>query len=88
MAEANIVVNETFQGINIVKAYVNERFESKRFDTGVTKSMELGLKGGIYRGAFISFIIFALFGSFIFVLWQGSGLVALNTQTNGLRGLP
>jgi ABC-type multidrug transport system fused ATPase/permease subunit len=87
LAEANIVVNETFQGINNVKAYVNELFESKRFDTGVTKSMELGLKGGIYRGAFISFIIFALFGSFIFVLWQGSSLVALNTQTNGAEGI-
>ena len=87
LAEANIVVNETFQGVNIVKAYTNELFESKRFDFGVTKSMNLGLKGGIYRGAFISFIIFALFGSFIFVLWQGSGLVELNTQTNGAEGI-
>lgn len=87
LAEANIVVNETFQGVNIVKAYTNELFESKRFDFGVTKSMNLGLKGGIYRGAFISFIIFALFGSFIFVLWQGSGLVELNTQTNGAQGI-
>ena len=81
------MVNETFQGVNIVKAYTNELFESKRFDFGVTKSMNLGLKGGIYRGIFISFIIFALFGSFIFVLWQGSGLVELNTQTNGAEGI-
>lgn len=87
LAEANIVVNETFQGVNIVKAYTNERFEANRFDSGITKSMQLGLKGGIYRGAFISFIIFALFGSFIFVLWKGSGLVALNTQTHGLEGI-
>lgn len=87
LAEANIVVNETFQGVNIVKAYTNELFESKRFDFGVTKSMNLGLQGGIYRGAFISFIIFALFGSFIFVLWQGSGLVELNTLTNGAQGI-
>ncbi|MCC6584294.1 MAG: ATP-binding cassette domain-containing protein [Chitinophagales bacterium] len=87
LAEANIVVNETFQGVNIVKAYTNELFESKRFDFGVTKSMNLGLKGGIYRGAFISFIIFALFGSFIFVLWQGSGLVELNTITKGVQGI-
>lgn len=87
LAEANIVVNETFQGINIVKAYVNELFESKRFDTGNNKAMFLGLKGGVYRGAFISFIIFALFGSFIFVLWQGSGLVELNTITHGAEGL-
>jgi ABC-type multidrug transport system fused ATPase/permease subunit len=87
LAEANIVVNETFQNVNIVKAYTNERFESKRYDTGITKSMMLGLKGGIYRGAFISFIIFALFGSFIFVLWKGSGLVELNTLTHGAEGI-
>lgn len=87
LAEANIVVTETFQGVNIVKAYTNELFESKRFDFGVTKSMKLGLKGGIYRGAFISFIIFALFGSFIFVLWQGSSLVELNTVTHGAKGI-
>ncbi|MDB5229071.1 MAG: multidrug transporter ATP-binding protein [Bacteroidota bacterium] len=87
LAEANIVVNETFQGVNIVKAYTNERFESKRFDNGVTKSMNLGLHGGIYRGAFISFIIIALFGSFIFVLWKGSGMVELNTLTKGAEGI-
>ena len=87
LAEANIVVNETFQGVNIVKAYTNEQFESKRFEQGVTKSMNLGLHGGIYRGAFISFIIIALFGSFIFVLWKGSGLVELNTLTHGVQGI-
>ena len=38
------MVNETFQGVNIVKAYTNERFEANRFDSGITKSMQLGLK--------------------------------------------
>jgi ABC-type multidrug transport system fused ATPase/permease subunit len=87
LAEANIVVNETFHNVNIVKAYTNERFESSRYDAGITKSMLLGLQGGIYRGAFISFIIFALFGSFIFVLWKGSALVELNTVSHGTEGI-
>ncbi len=87
LADANIIVNETFQNVNIVKAYTNEGFESNRYNKGILKSMNLGLQGGIYRGAFISFIIFALFGSFIFVLWKGSGLVELNTLTNGKEGI-
>lgn len=87
LAEANIVVNESFQGINNVKAYTNEQFESNRYRNGILKSMNLGLQGGIYRGAFISFIIVALFGSLIFVLWEGTSLVHLYNVSNKTQGI-
>ncbi|HUM51418.1 MAG TPA: ABC transporter transmembrane domain-containing protein [Chitinophagales bacterium] len=75
LAEANIVVDETFQAINAVKAYTNELFESKRFGKGIDKSMNLALSSAIYRGLFIVFIIVAMVGSLIFVLWEGTGMV-------------
>lgn len=49
--------------------------------------MNLGLQGGIYRGAFISFIIVALFGSLIFVLWEGTSLVHLYNVSNKTQGI-
>ena len=83
LADANVVVDETFQAINAVKAYSNELFESKRFGFQIDKSMNLGLKNAIYRGAFISFIIIALFGSLIFVIWEGTGMVEQKIITIG-----
>lgn len=78
LAQANIVVEETFQSVNMVKAYTNERYESRRYGKDIHRTLELALKGATYRGAFITFIIVALIGSFIFVLWTGTGLVEQN----------
>lgn len=83
LADANVVVDETFQAINAVKAYSNELFESKRFGVEIDNAMNLGLKNAIYRGAFISFIIIALFGSLIFVIWAGTGMVEDGSITIG-----
>jgi len=75
LAEANIIAEETMQNINMVKAYTNEEYESKRYYTKVFETLKLALKNSLYRGTFISFIIVATFGALMFVLWYGSGMV-------------
>ncbi|MFT4033550.1 MAG: ABC transporter transmembrane domain-containing protein [Siphonobacter sp.] len=75
LAHANIVVEETFQSINIVKAFTNERLEIKRYNTALNKVVNTALRASMFRGGFVSFIIFALFGGIIGVVWYGATLV-------------
>lgn len=76
VAESNTIVEETLQGIFNVKAFANEFLEIARYKTQTNEVAKTGMKGGKYRGAFSSFIIFGLFGAIVAVLWQGVNLIA------------
>lgn len=71
VAESQVIVEETLQGISIVKAFANEAYEIARYTTKVREVVNLAIKGGKYRGYFASFIIFCLFGSIVAVVWYG-----------------
>lgn len=75
LANANIVVEETIQAINTVKAFTSEWFESKRYRGSMNEVVKIALKAAVARGSFISFIIFVLFGAFVAVIWYGGHLV-------------
>ena len=75
LAAANVVVEETLQGIAGVKAYTNEPYEEARYRTGIEGVVAAVLKGALYRGAFSAFVIFALFGAVVLVLWYGAKLL-------------
>jgi len=59
VSESNIIVEETLQGIQSVKAFTNEQFEINRYAYETENIAKLGIKVGKYNGAFSSFIIFA-----------------------------
>jgi ABC-type multidrug transport system fused ATPase/permease subunit len=71
VAESQVIVEETMQGISIVKAFANEWHEIARYDGKIRDIVQLAIKGGKYRGYFASFIIFCLFGSIVMVVWYG-----------------
>ncbi len=71
VAESQVIVEETMQGISIVKAFANEWYEIARYDGKIKDVVKLAIKGGMYRGYFASFIIFCLFGSIVAVVWYG-----------------
>ena len=75
LAATNVIVEETLQGIAGVKAFTNEPFEENRYRTGIGEVVATVLRGAIYRGAFSAFVIFALFGAVVLVLWYGARLV-------------
>ena len=75
LASANTVVEETFQAIQVVKAFVNEWKESGRYQTALQKVVKTALKAATYRGAFVSFIFVALFGCVILVIWRGAHMI-------------
>ena len=83
VAESNTIVEETLQGISNVKAFTNEFFEISRYTKKTNKVMSIAKKGGRYRGAFASFIIFCLFGSIVAVIWYGVIMINANELSIG-----
>jgi ABC-type multidrug transport system fused ATPase/permease subunit len=75
LAEANVIVEETLQSVNVVKAFTNERLEIGRYRNALTDVVEVALKAATLRGAFITFFIVGMFGGIVAVVWYGGGLV-------------
>ncbi len=83
LAEANVVVEESLQSIFIVKAFTNELFELNRYTKSLKEVVNVAIQSARYRGLFISFIIFALFGGIVAVGWYGASLVQSNAISVG-----
>jgi ABC-type multidrug transport system fused ATPase/permease subunit len=75
VAASNTIVEETFAGIQTVKAFANEWWEKQRYSERIDKVVQLAIQGGYYRGAFGSFITLGLFGSIALIIWFGAGMV-------------
>lgn len=76
LAQSNIVAEEAVQGIADVKSYSNEEFEEGRYRAALDLFLDTTLKGSKARAAFVSFIIFILFGTISVVVWFGAGMMA------------
>ena len=74
IAESNVIVDETLQGIQNVKAFSNERYETQRYGASVMTARQLALKSLRWRGGFVSFIIFCMFGVVVFVVYRAAVL--------------
>ena len=83
VAESQVVVEETMQGISIVKAFANEWYEIARYRTKIKEVVKIAIKGGQLRGYFASFIIVCLFGTIVAVVWYGVQLSIAGEITVG-----
>jgi ABC-type multidrug transport system fused ATPase/permease subunit len=83
VAKSNTIVEETLQGIQIVKTYTNEFFEIDRYRTRTKEIAAIGMKSGKYRGAFSAFMILGLFGAMVAVIWKGSQLMSIGVIDTG-----
>src|SRR5947209_5836677 len=83
LADTNVVVEETLQGIANVKAFANEGYETARYKAGIAAFIDVVLRGARYRAGFVAFIIFALFGSIVLVMWYGARLVEAGEMSFG-----
>ena len=79
IADSNVIAEETFTGINVVKAFANEAAEIFRYRTKTEEVRKIAMKGALWRGLFISFIIFTVFGAIVFIIWYGAQLKAEGT---------
>lgn len=83
LAAANVIVEETLQSIMTVKSFTGESYEANRYGKGLNRVVSIALKAAGFRGAFISFIIFALFGGIVAVMWYGATLVSSGDMSIG-----
>lgn len=71
LADSGTIIQEAFQGIATVKAFTNEGFERNRYNRSIYSVVSLAITNARYRGAFVSFMIFSVFGAIGFVMWYG-----------------
>jgi ABC-type multidrug transport system fused ATPase/permease subunit len=83
VADSNVIVEETLQGIQSVKAFTNEFFEMLRYKQKTVEIAQTGIKNGKLRGAFSSFTILGLFGAMVAVIWKGAHLLATGELATG-----
>jgi ATP-binding cassette, subfamily B, bacterial len=83
LAEANVIVEESFQSITVVKAFTNEGFETSRYFNTIKRVVEIALKAGRYRAMFISFIVSVMFAGIVSVGWYGAYLIQEGVITSG-----
>ena len=83
LAQAANVVTEAFQGIANVKAFCNEFFEQRRYETRLAVFLKSVRQGAKARASLVAFIIFAIFSAITIVLWYGTTLLIDHRLTNG-----
>ncbi|MCG9878981.1 MAG: ATP-binding cassette domain-containing protein, partial [Bacteroidia bacterium] len=83
LAESGTIVQETFLGISIVKAFTSEPHELGRYKKSIFSVVETAIRNARYRGAFVSFMIFSVFGSISFVMWYGAGMISSGKLSTG-----
>ena len=75
LADSGTVVQETLQGISNVKAFSNEWYEIARYNKSIQNMVALAIRSGRFRGLFVSFMLFSVFGAIVLVVWYGAGLM-------------
>ena len=83
LAESNTVVEETLQGIANVKAFANESYEIGRYTHSIGEFLTAILRGVRYRAALVAFIILAIFGAIVVVMWYGCSLMQVGKLSVG-----
>ncbi len=69
VADSNIIVGETLQGIANVKSFTNEAYENKRYRSTTLEIVKQAIKGGFARGSFFAFILFFLGGGIVYLVY-------------------
>ena len=75
LADSGTIVQETLQGITNVKSFSNEWYEINRYNKSISNVVKLAIKNGKYRGFFVSFMLFSVFGAIVLVVWYGTVLM-------------
>jgi ABC-type multidrug transport system fused ATPase/permease subunit len=76
-AKSNSILEEVLTGIVNVKAFTNEKFELSRFNKKVENVKKISIQSGLLRGAFVSFIMFFMFGAIVFIVWKAKSMIGV-----------
>lgn len=83
VADANASAEEAISGIEVVKSFTAERLEASRYREQVSASFVMAKRRAVFRAAFVSSIILAMFTAISLVLWYGGRLVVAEQLSGG-----
>ncbi len=83
VAEANASAEEAIVGVRVVKSFTAEGLESGRYGDLINASYRIALKRAVFRAAFFSGIVFAMFSAISVVLYVGGRFVSSGTLSSG-----
>lgn len=83
IADTNVIVEETLTAIQSVKSFANEALEMLRYGKATVEARDIAMRGARWRGLFVSFIIFAMFGAVVMVIWRGVHLKEAGELSTG-----
>ncbi len=83
LGSATVVLEESLVAMRVVKAFVRERFEMKRYADAVELSFRTGISAARLQSAFQSIMTAAIFAALAAVLWFGGHEVLAGRLTPG-----
>lgn len=83
VADVGAMVTEVLSAMKIVQSFGQENREADRFGGAVERTFDTARKRIILRSIMTSIVIFALFGSIVFLLWRGAVAVSVGDITSG-----
>ncbi|MEZ4753538.1 MAG: ABC transporter ATP-binding protein [Bdellovibrionota bacterium] len=83
LGNSTVIAEETFSGIRVVKAFLQELTEFKRYSESINKVLNIGIRRSKLSAFFSSFAGFLMNISVVGVLIYGASLVAANSLTAG-----
>lgn len=83
LADTNVILSETMQSINVVKAFTSEIIESTRYGTSIDSVIKVAMKYARGRAVFSVFIVFVLFGALFFVIYMAARMLQADEITSG-----
>ena len=84
LADTNVILSETMQSVNVVKAFTSEMIESMRYGASLDKVIKVAMKYARGRAIFSVFIVFVLFGALFFVIFMGARMLQAGDITSGM----
>ena len=75
LAVSNSLLAESLQGIQVIKAFVSEMFEIKRYEKSIDNVVKIAMTFARYRAIFAVLIITVMFGGLFFIIWQAARMV-------------
>ncbi|MEZ4619928.1 MAG: ABC transporter ATP-binding protein [Caldilineaceae bacterium] len=82
-ADATVILEEMLSGVRVVKSFVREQFEAKRYGAAVEASFDSAIERIRQRSIFVPLISVLGFAAIVLLLWAGGRQVIAGTMTPG-----
>jgi len=83
LADTGNILQESFSAIAVVKAFTNEPLEINKYGKSTKSLVNFAIQNAVFRGLFVSSMIFLVFGTIGFVVWYAGKMIAVGELSLG-----